>query len=232
MVAMGRGGGKTPERIVQLISGEVAKIGQNATSRAIGIPLFSLQKYLKGIAEPTQATFEKLAGYFETTVSWLRGEDPIDLVEKISPDEMLRFCIKSGFAGGEKEVIDELVCRGFEESTASEFLQIIKKSFSPELVAKNWNVSCEDEIIKPIIEKIYSCMIMEKEVSLEWFEEAMIATGKQINDETIKPLLNQILDFSTQDIISIAAIINQFSINDKFKKDVKQLLNNSVAHSK
>ena len=60
----------------------------------------------------------------------------------------------------------------------------------------------------------------------------MIATGKQINDETIKPLLNQILDFSTQDIISIAAIINQFSINDKFKKDVKQLLNNSVAHSK
>jgi len=73
MVAMGRGGGKTPERVVQLIKDEIAKNGQNATARAIGLPLYSIQKYMKGVAEPSQATLDKLAGYFEKSVAWLRG---------------------------------------------------------------------------------------------------------------------------------------------------------------
>jgi len=73
MVARGRGGGKTPERVVMLLNEEVEKLGQNATARAIGIPLYSLHRYLKGIGEPTQATLEKLAAYFEVEIDYLRS---------------------------------------------------------------------------------------------------------------------------------------------------------------
>jgi len=73
MVSMGKGGKKTPQRVVELIKGEVSKIGQNATAKAIGLPLYSIQKYMAGITEPTQASLEKLANYFKVSVSWLRG---------------------------------------------------------------------------------------------------------------------------------------------------------------
>ena len=74
MVAMGRGGGRTPERVVELIKSEVERLGQNGTARAIGIPLYSVQKYMVGTSEPTKASLQKLADYFEVSVAWLRGE--------------------------------------------------------------------------------------------------------------------------------------------------------------
>jgi transcriptional regulator with XRE-family HTH domain len=77
MAAMGRGCSKTPENVVLKITGEVARIGQNATAKAIGVPLRSVQKYLKGEAEPTSATFQKLADYFGVSVVYLRGEDVV-----------------------------------------------------------------------------------------------------------------------------------------------------------
>ena len=73
VAAMGRGGGKTPERVVKKINELAAEIGQNATARAIGLPLRSVQKYMIGIAEPSQATLEKIACYFWVSVAWLRG---------------------------------------------------------------------------------------------------------------------------------------------------------------
>jgi transcriptional regulator with XRE-family HTH domain len=73
MVAMGKGGKKTPDRVVKLINEEVEKLGQNAAARAMKLPLYSVQKYMAGIAEPTQASLQKLADYFEVSVSWLRG---------------------------------------------------------------------------------------------------------------------------------------------------------------
>jgi hypothetical protein len=82
MIAMGRGGGKTPERVIALINEEVQKLGQNAAARAIGIPLFSIHKYMKGIAEPNEATFEKLAEYFGKTVFWLRGYEIVGTHDK------------------------------------------------------------------------------------------------------------------------------------------------------
>jgi transcriptional regulator with XRE-family HTH domain len=68
VAAMGRGGGKTPDTVVRKINEEVEKIGQNATARAIGIPLRSVQKYMAGIAEPSQASLVKLAAYFGVSV--------------------------------------------------------------------------------------------------------------------------------------------------------------------
>jgi transcriptional regulator with XRE-family HTH domain len=73
MVAKGRGGGKTPERVVDLLRAEVTKTSQAATARATGLALQSVQNYIKGIGEPSQATLEKLSEYFGKSVSWLRG---------------------------------------------------------------------------------------------------------------------------------------------------------------
>lgn len=73
MAAKGRGGGKTPERVVALLQEEVAKSSQAATSRATGLTLQTVQRYIKGIGEPSQATLEKLAVYFKKPVWWLRG---------------------------------------------------------------------------------------------------------------------------------------------------------------
>jgi transcriptional regulator with XRE-family HTH domain len=74
MVAKGRGGGKTPERVVRLLQEAVAKSSQAATSRASGLTLQTVQRYIKGIGEPSQATLVKLAAFFNVTVSYLRGE--------------------------------------------------------------------------------------------------------------------------------------------------------------
>lgn len=73
MVARGRGGGKTPEKVMCLLQEEVSKTSQAATARATGLTLQTVQRYIKGIGEPSQATLEKLAAYFRVSVAWLRG---------------------------------------------------------------------------------------------------------------------------------------------------------------
>lgn len=76
MAAMGKGGKKTPDRVVELVNKEVDKLGQNAAARAMKLPLYSVQKYMAGIAEPTQASLEKLADYFGVSAWYLRGDSP------------------------------------------------------------------------------------------------------------------------------------------------------------
>jgi|GEM_PF-4509952 len=71
---MTAGGGVTYPRVVNLLKAEVAKKGQRAAARDIGIALLSIQRYIKGIGEPSQSTLEKLADYFEKPVAWLRGD--------------------------------------------------------------------------------------------------------------------------------------------------------------
>lgn len=74
---------KTPPRVVELIKGEVSKLGQNGAAKAIKIPLFSLQRYMAGTTEPTQASLKKLADYFGVSVAWLRGERLWDICEEV-----------------------------------------------------------------------------------------------------------------------------------------------------
>ena len=71
---MSSGGGKTPERLVQLMKGAVEKSSQSAVARATGLTQPAVGRYIKGIGEPTQASLEKLAAYFRVSVAWLRGE--------------------------------------------------------------------------------------------------------------------------------------------------------------
>lgn len=76
------GGGRTPVRVVELLQEEVAKTSQAATARATGITLKGIQNYLKGIGDPTTATLQKLAKYFNKEVWWLREEIVLDNGER------------------------------------------------------------------------------------------------------------------------------------------------------
>lgn len=98
MAARPAGGGVTPERVVKLLREEVAKTSQAATARATGLTLRGVQNYLKGIGEPTTATLQKLADYFEVSVAWLRGEGSeyrTPLIEVITRRMMQRSSAKT-----------------------------------------------------------------------------------------------------------------------------------------
>ena len=84
MATKGRGGGRTPERLVELLNKAVKEISQSAVARETGITQSAVHRYMKGIGEPSQATLEKLAAYFGVSVPWLRGEeDPVGVIAEI-----------------------------------------------------------------------------------------------------------------------------------------------------
>jgi transcriptional regulator with XRE-family HTH domain len=65
----------TPSRVIELLKGEIPeKISLNQFCKRTGINPNSVDKYLAGMTEPTQASLEKLADYFKTSVAYLRGE--------------------------------------------------------------------------------------------------------------------------------------------------------------
>jgi transcriptional regulator with XRE-family HTH domain len=70
----GRGDGKTPTEVVRRLKLAVSAKSQSAVSRETGIPLFNIQRYLKGIGEPTTATLQKLADYFGVNIRELRND--------------------------------------------------------------------------------------------------------------------------------------------------------------
>ena len=69
-----RGGGKTPQRVVELLQQEVSEKSILAVAKSTNLGLAAIGRYLKGIGEPTTATLQKLADHFRVTVPWLRGE--------------------------------------------------------------------------------------------------------------------------------------------------------------
>lgn len=74
---MTAGGGVTYPRVVELLKAEVEKKGQRGAAAAVKIALLSLQRYIKGKGEPTQASLQKIADYFGVSVPYLRGESAI-----------------------------------------------------------------------------------------------------------------------------------------------------------
>lgn len=64
----GRGAGKTPSKVVELINKAASEKSLRSISKATGLGLAALSRYSKGVGEPTQATLIKLADYFEKTV--------------------------------------------------------------------------------------------------------------------------------------------------------------------
>lgn len=69
---MAAGGCVTYPMVTELLKKEVEKKGQRKVSRETGIALLSVQRYLKGESEPSQASLQKLADYFKVDVDYLR----------------------------------------------------------------------------------------------------------------------------------------------------------------
>ncbi len=70
----GRGNKETPPRVVELLSKAVSENGLIGIENATGVGKSALSRYVKGIGEPTTATLQKLADYFKTSLSYLRGD--------------------------------------------------------------------------------------------------------------------------------------------------------------
>lgn len=68
-----RGSGITPPRVVELLREVVSEKSILAVTRSTGLGLAAIDRYLKGIGEPTTATLQKLATFFGVSVAWLRG---------------------------------------------------------------------------------------------------------------------------------------------------------------
>lgn len=68
------GRGTTPPFVQDLLRIVVREKSQNVVAKEIGIGVAAVNRYLKGIGEPTSETYEKLAGYFGISVWHLRGE--------------------------------------------------------------------------------------------------------------------------------------------------------------
>lgn len=66
---------ETPQRVIELLKAEIPeKISLNQFCKKTGINPNSVDKYLAGMTEPTQASLQKLADYFKTSAAYLRGE--------------------------------------------------------------------------------------------------------------------------------------------------------------
>lgn len=68
--------GKTFPRVLELLKKEVPRnCTRNEFCRRTGINPNSFDRYIAGISEPTKATIEKLATYFDVSEAFLRGDD-------------------------------------------------------------------------------------------------------------------------------------------------------------
>jgi len=69
-----RGSGETPTRVVEELKKAVAATSQLEVSKKTGIGQAAINRYLKGIGEPTTATLEKISILTGISVAELRGE--------------------------------------------------------------------------------------------------------------------------------------------------------------
>lgn len=224
------------ERVIDLVRSGVETEGVRGFARSVGISPAIVSRYMKGeVGEPTNTTLKKIADYFEVTVAWLRGEEIIDLVERMSAEEMFMLALKCSFPGGEERVYSELIVRGFDEEYAVKFLQSLKSSFSSELRAKMWERMLSElyiDAFKPLINTAFSVVATDDMLEDNKLAEVLSEVAVNLEREVIKPLIDEVLKLPASEIPAAAAIIKRFASNDKFNLEVRKLLNSSIAHSR
>lgn len=67
------GRGNTPLRIQKMLEDAVKKKSQNVIARELGIGVAAVNRYLKGIGEPTTETLKKFSDYFDVSIAELQG---------------------------------------------------------------------------------------------------------------------------------------------------------------
>ena len=96
----GRGGGKTPERLIDLLKKAVSEKSQSGVARATGLTQSAIHRYMKGIGEPSGETLQILADFFEVQVPWLQGFFENMSYEKAKEYKIIRDSgQESGWAG-------------------------------------------------------------------------------------------------------------------------------------
>jgi transcriptional regulator with XRE-family HTH domain len=103
----GRGSGITPPEVVKRLKEAVSEKSILAVSKATGLGLAAIGRYLKGVGEPTTKSLENLAKYFNCSVPELRGEELIQKSGRTNRDEELRGEDRY-FSDGEISTIDAL----------------------------------------------------------------------------------------------------------------------------
>jgi transcriptional regulator with XRE-family HTH domain len=102
--------------VVDLLAKEVSKKSMLAVSKATGIGLAAIGRYLKGVGEPTTKTLERLADYFRVSVPWLRGDYVYNYEEErricdflnLSDEEQIERLVKE-YGGDAKELKEAMV---------------------------------------------------------------------------------------------------------------------------
>lgn len=98
--------GKTYPEVVRLLKREFEekKVSKYSFCKKTGINPTSVERYLHGISEPTQASLEKLAKYFEVSVPFLRGDKCSALLPpEMSIAEKISEIFVEGFKGKEDD---------------------------------------------------------------------------------------------------------------------------------
>lgn len=81
---------KTYTRVVDLLKEQVKHTGSvNAIVHRTGISHNTIGKYLEGIAEPTQASLEKLSKAYGKSVAWLRGDTDVNTVSSVQGEYLM-----------------------------------------------------------------------------------------------------------------------------------------------
>jgi len=235
-----RGSGKTPERVVELLAEAVKEKSILAVHKATGIGLAAIGRYLKGIGEPTTATLQKLADYFEVTVEDLRGENDdlerrdqiIDKIEGLTGEDILKMVVLSLFSENKALVANKLVSEvGFTDEEASIFVNRIGKSFGRQLLPNLLN-EMHLEIFKPLINEAFKASIDESTARERELEAICAEIGSKLDTDTLKPAIKELAIMPASELPAIAAIIKRFRENDSFNLEARKLLNNSIAHSR
>lgn len=114
--------GRTPKNVVELLKGEIpGNISRNQFCIKTGINQNSIDKYMSGIAEPTQASLQKLADYFEVHVAWLQGHFENMSYEKAKEYKTIQDSgKKSGWVG-------DILAEEEERNTAKLLMDSIRK---------------------------------------------------------------------------------------------------------
>lgn len=93
-MSKGRGGGKTPDMLVELLNAEIMTKGQSCVERETGLSHSMISRYKRGIGEPSSKNLKILADYFGISVwqlqgnsggfFWANSKDVVDKVLEIS----------------------------------------------------------------------------------------------------------------------------------------------------
>lgn len=155
MCPKGRYGGETPPRVQELLKEAVSNSSQAKVAAESGLTRQTVQRYMKGIGEPSSKIYERLSKYFSVPVAWLQGELPnlsYEDAKKYHVETKLNNCSWLADTLWEMEM-KELIFRSFtlvvnEDSSQSDIAYTINEiQRSMQEMADGWKRIFQERLI-------------------------------------------------------------------------------------